>query len=101
MQEIQVHDTREDEDGIRPLFEEIYANEALIRAYPRVIVSPTPNRFSGTGPTFFVGDRISVSAGSVLSGGFSGGFRVYEYEIAIDADGVGTYTELVGSDDQG
>jgi hypothetical protein len=101
MQEIQVHDSREDEDGIRPLFEEMFANEALIRANPRVIVAPSPDRASGSGPAFFVADRISVSAGSQLSGGFSGGFRVYEYEIAIDADGVAAYTELVGSDDQG
>ena len=41
-----------------------------------------------------------MSAGSVLEGGYSGGFRVYEYEMQVDVDGIGEYTSIVGSANQ-
>lgn len=98
MQEIQIHDTKEDENGIRPLFEEMFANEAYLRAVPRTIIAPSADR-SESPPPYNVGDLISINAGSVLGGGFSGTFRVFEFEIAIDTDGIGDVTELVGSAD--
>jgi hypothetical protein len=100
MQEIQVHDSQDDEQTIRPLFEEMFANEAYIRAVPRTIVSNSPNRTQSGAPSFFPGDLISVSAGASLDGGFTGAFRVYSYEMVVDTDGVTAVTNLVGSADQ-
>lgn len=100
MQEIQIHDEKEDEQiTARPLFEEMYANEAYIRATPRLFTGITPERAFGSAPTFSPGDLISVSAGSQLGGGYSGSVLVYEYEISIDADGVAEYTQLLASPD--
>ena len=100
MQEIQVHDTKEDEQiTARPLFEEMFANEAYLRAVPRLFTGITPERAYGSAPTFGVGDLISVSAGSQLGGGYSGSVLVYEFEISVDADGVAEYTQLVASPD--
>ena len=100
MQEIQVHDEKEDEQiTVRPLFEEMFANEAYLRAVPRTFVAIAPERAGGTSPTFFPGDQITVAAGSRLGGGYSGSLLVYEYEIAIDTDGVASYTDIVGSPD--
>lgn len=101
IQEIQIHDSREDEQTVaRDFFEAEFENEAYIRAVPQVNVNVGPNRATGLAPSFFVGDTISMSAGSSLQGGFSGGFRVYEYEMEVDVDGIGEYTSIVGSDNQ-
>lgn len=101
MQEIQVHDTHDDEQTTaRPMYEEMFANEASIRAVPRTFAGVTPERASGSGVSFSPGDMISISAGSKLGGGFSGAVIVYEYEISIDADGVAAYTDLVATADQ-
>jgi hypothetical protein len=100
MQEIQVHDSAEDEQvTARPLFEEMYANEAYLRAVPRLFTGITPERAYGSAPSFMPGDLISVSAGTQLGGGYSGSVLVYEYEISVDADGVAEYTQLVASPD--
>jgi hypothetical protein len=100
MQEIQIHDANEDEQTTaRPLFEEMFANEAYLRAVPRTFVGIKPERASGGGASFAVGDLISVAAGSRLAGGYSGSLLVYEYEINIDADGVAEYTDIIGSPD--
>jgi hypothetical protein len=100
MQEIQTHDTKEDEQTTaRPLFEEMFANEAYLRAIPRLFTGITPERAYGSSPTFMPGDLISVSAGSQLGGGYSGSVLVYEYEISVDADGVAEYTQLIASPD--
>jgi hypothetical protein len=100
MQEIQIHDQKEDEQTTaRPLYEEMYANEALLRAEPRKFISIKPERQSGGGVSFLPGDLISVNAGAVLGGGFSGSVLVYEYEITVDADGVAEYTQLLASPD--
>lgn len=97
MQEIRIHDS-DDTTNVRPLFEEEWANEAWIRAQPRVFASIRPER--GITPNFAVGDLISVSAGSQLLGGFSGTQRVYEMEVECDADGVVSVTEIITSADQ-
>ena len=100
MQEIQIHDSKEDENDIRFLFERMYNNEAYIRALPRTFVSASPDR-STAAPSFFVGDRISITAGSMIGGGlFGGSMRVYSYTYNIDTDGVGEITEIDGSADQ-
>lgn len=101
IQEIQIHDTREDEQLIaRSFFEAEYEDEAYIRAVPKEFVNNSPNRASGLAPSFFVGDLITMQAGSLLEGGFTGGFRVYEYEMSVDVDGVTEYTAIVGSANQ-
>lgn len=101
MQEIQIHDERDDEQTtVRPLFEALFAKEAYLRAVPRTFTDIKPERASGSGPLFGVGDKISVNAGSRLGGGFSGGVLVYEFEINVDADGVAEYTQITGSPDE-
>ena len=99
MQEIQVHDAKQDENNIRFLFEEMYNNEAYIRAIPRTFVAAKPDR-STSAPGFNVADKISVSAGSILGGGYSGAQRVYSFEVSIDADGIGEITQITASADQ-
>jgi len=100
MQQIDIHDSKEDENKIRFLFERMYANEAKIRAVPRTFVSMGLDRTTGP-PTFFVGDLITTTAGSTVGGGgFSGAQRVYGYELSIDTDGVAEYTSIDASADQ-
>lgn len=98
MQEIQIHDEKDDEQTtVRPMFEALFAKEAYLRALPKLFMDIRPERATGSVPTFSVGDLISVTAGSKLGGGFSGNIMVFEFEIAIDADGVADYTTIVGS----
>jgi hypothetical protein len=100
MQEVQVHDSRDDEQKIRDLFVEIYANEAYIRAVPRTFASVTPDR-SASAPGFAVADLITLTGGPILGGAaFTGGFRVYGFEVSIDVDGIGEITSIEGSTDQ-
>jgi hypothetical protein len=99
MQEIQTHDSKEDEQiTARPMFEEMFANEAYLRAVPRTIATVRPDRFT-TAPTFMPGDLISLSGGSALGGGFSGTALVYEYELSIDTDGIAEYGEIIATAD--
>lgn len=101
MQEIQIHDEKEDEQiSARPLFERMFAKEAYLRAVPRTFVNIKPERATGSAPLFGVGDKIGMNAGSALGGGFSGAIMVYEFEINIDADGVADYTQITGSPDE-
>jgi len=100
MQEIQIHDEKEDEQTtVRPMFERMYQKEAFLRAEPRIFVDIKPERATGTGSPFGVGDLIGVSAGARLGGGYSGSILVYEFEINVDADGVAEYTQIIGSPD--
>jgi hypothetical protein len=100
MQEIQIHDEKEDEQTtVRPMFEALFAKEAYLRAVPRTFTDIKPERATGSAPLFGVGDLITVNAGSRLGGGFSGAILVYEFEIQIDADGVAEYTQITGSPD--
>jgi len=98
MQEIQVFDDKGDENSIRPLFEQEWANEAWIRAVPRTFASIRPER--GLAPAFAVGDQIGVEAGALLDGGFSGAQTVYGFDWATDYDGVDEVEELLTSADQ-
>ena len=109
MQEIDMHDTNWDAqvpDGsflpqsMRALYEEMFANEAFIRATPMVFATSTPDRTSAN-PAFAVGDTVTMQADTALGGGYSGSFRVYEFTFDIDTDGVGTYSGILGSANQG
>lgn len=99
MQQIDIHDSKEDENDIRFLFELMYAREAYLRAVPRSFISMGPDRTTSA-PPFGVGDLITTTAGSVLGGGTTGAQRVYEFEMTIDADGIGEFTDIVASADQ-
>lgn len=96
-QHIRIFDTP-DAQVIRFLYELLWAKEAGLRAVPRTFASIRPER--GITPNFSVGDLISVSAGSMLLGGFSGAQRVYEMEVECDYDGVVSVTEILTSPDQ-
>lgn len=96
-QEIQVLDDNADEQTIRELFEEKWANEAWIRATPRKIVNITPER--GVSPSFNLGEFITMEAGSRLNGGFSGLVQVFEFEVDINVNGVVAITQIIASDD--
>lgn len=68
--------------------------ESLLRVNPQTLVHLTPER--GTAPSFGVGDKISVQAGSGFRGGFSGTQRVFSYTYRWDQDGVVELGEPVG-----
>lgn len=97
-QEIQILDDTGDENDIRDMFEERWANEAWVRAQPREFGSVMPQR--GTVPNFALGDIIGVQGGSMLNGGFTGDQRAYGWDISCDADGVISWDDITTSADQ-
>lgn len=97
MQEIKIFDTQEDENSIRNMYEEMWANEAWVRAVPRTFVGIKPER--GVVPGFTVGDFIGAAGGSRLHGGISGTLQVYEFEVEINVNGICAITEIVASAD--
>jgi hypothetical protein len=97
-QEIQILDDAGDENEIREMFEERWANEAWVRAMPRQFATVKPDR--GTAPAFEVGDLIGVAAGSALGGGFSGTERVYGFDLSCDVDGILAFDDILTSADQ-
>ena len=97
-QEIQTKD-EVGANGIRPYYEARWASEAGLRTFPRHFYSVKPNR--GVFPAFIPGDLITVSAGSVLNGGFTEAQRVYEYEVVTDQDGINQVVDILTSADQG
>lgn len=97
MQEVNVFDDEEDEQAIRELYEELWANEAWVRAIPRTFASIRPHR--GYVPAFRVGDLITVSAGAKLNGGFTGAQMVWAFDLSCDPDGVLSMDELITSAD--
>lgn len=68
--------------------------ESLLRVNPQTLVHLTPER--GIAPSFGVGDKIHVQAGSGFRGGFSGTQRVFSYTYRWDKDGVVELGEPVG-----
>jgi hypothetical protein len=96
-QKIDVFDDKDDENSIRPLFEEEWANEALITAVPRTFLSIRPNR--GIAPlTWGVGDLIGVNAND-LGDDYSGAQHVYGFNLDQDTDLL-AISELLTSADQ-
>jgi hypothetical protein len=98
MQEIRIYDDEDDSQAIRPLYENLWAKEAWLRATPRQFASIRPER--GITPNFGIGDIIHVAAGSQLHGGFAGAQRVYEVEWRTDFDGIIECTDILTSGDQ-
>ena len=97
MREVNVFDDEEDEQQIRELYEELWANEAWIRQVPRTFASVRPHR--GYVPAFGVGDVIQVRAGAMLNGGFTGDQMVWAFDLSCDADGVLSMDEIITSAD--
>lgn len=96
-QKVDVFDDKDDENSIRPLFEEEWANEALVDSVPRTFLSVRPNR--GIAPTNFgVGDLIGVAAAG-LNGSYSGAEHVYGFNLDQDTE-VLTISEILTSADQ-
>lgn len=71
-----------------------WMRESLLRAQPKTLVHLTPER--GIEPSFKVGDRIHVQAGTKFRGGFSGTQRVYEMTYRFDVNGVVALGEPLG-----
>lgn len=97
-QEIQILDDTGDENDIREMFEERWANEAWVRAQPAEFGSVLPQ--DGTVPNFALGDIIGISGDSSLNGGFTADQRVYGWDITEDADGVIHWDDITTSADQ-
>lgn len=71
-----------------------WMRESLLRAQPKTLVHITPD--PGTEPSFGLGDRIHVQAGTFFRGGFSGTQRVYQYTYRFDVNGVVELGEPLG-----
>jgi hypothetical protein len=76
------------------LYLHYWMRESFLRANPKTLVHLTPDR--GIAPSFGVGDKIHVQAGTSFGGGFSGSQRVYQYTYRWDVDGVIELGEPVG-----
>lgn len=111
--EVRIYDAQGDENPaeFRELYRRLWQMESWLRAIPRVLVHVTPVRTSdamqlppGVTPVqvgdFDIGDLVTVTAGTVVRGGFSGAQRVYEYTVTWDEDGVLDIGELLTSSDQ-
>jgi hypothetical protein len=81
-----------------PLFLKRWQGEVQARVNPRELVSFVPT--AGTEPSFTTGDKITIEAGTLVRGGFTGVQRVYEFTVTIDNDGVTSIGEIVASADQ-
>jgi hypothetical protein len=114
--EVRVYDAQGEEDDVFgpaafvKLYEKLWQTEAWLRSVPRTLVHVTPVRQSaamqlpaGVTPVpvgaFGIGDLVTVTAGAVVRGGFTGAQRVYEYTVTWDEDGVIEYGELLTSSD--
>ncbi len=98
LMDIKIYDDQGKTNDVRPLFTRLWQGEEGARVNPRHLVDITPIR--GISRSFDIGDLISVQAGGVLRGGFSGTQRIYEYTMAEDDDGVTQLDNLVTSGDQ-
>ncbi len=113
--EIRIYDAEGDDANSPAAYGQIYQRlwqmESWLRAIPRTLVHVTPVRMSdnmqlppGVNPVpvgaFDIGDIVTVTAGSVVRGGFTGGQRIYEYTVSWDEDGVVEVGELLTSSDQ-
>lgn len=111
--DIQIFDAQGDENPakFRWLYRRLWQTESWLRAIPRVLVHVTPVRTSdfdllpsGVSPVTFgdfdIGDLVTVTAGAVVRGGFTGAQRIYEYTVTWDEDGILELGELLTSSDQ-
>lgn len=93
---INIKDSRGNESSFIDLEKRLWLLESWIRAEPRFLAHITPVRGYPVG-NFDIGDLISVQAGSIVRGGFSGVQRIYEYTASWDTEGVVEISELVTS----
>jgi hypothetical protein len=111
--EIRIYDSQGDENpsAFRELYRRLWTMESWLRAVPRTLVHVTPVRTSefnllppGVTPVlpgdFNIGDLVTVTAGSIVRGGFTGAQRIYQYTVTWDEDGVIELGELQTSADQ-
>lgn len=111
--EVRIFDAQGDENpaAFRELFRRMWQMESWIRAVPRTLVHVTPVRTSdfdllppGVVPVqvgdFDIGDLVTVTAGAIVRGGFTGAQRIYEYTITWDENGTIELGELLTSADQ-
>lgn len=94
LQRMQIRILDVDYQAAYQLYLHWWLRESLLRAQPKTLVHLTPER--GIAPTFGVGDRIHVQAGTSFRGGFSGVQRVYSLTYRWDEDGVLELGEPVG-----
>lgn len=111
--EVRIYDAQGDENPIefRELYQRLWQEESWLRAIPRTLVHVTPVRMSDNmllpltvDPVpvgaFDIGDLVSVNAGTIVRGGFSGVQRIYEYTVSWDENGIVEVGELLTSSDQ-
>jgi hypothetical protein len=112
--EVKIFDGEGDEAPSRAtaLYERLWFVEQKLRNNPRTLVHVQPVRTSEnmmlpTGVTpvsvgdFDIGDLVSVNAGDIIRGGFSGAQRVYGYTVNFNENGVLEMGEIMTSADQG
>jgi hypothetical protein len=112
--EVRIYDAQGEEDpnpsDYRWLWRRLWQMEAWLRSVPRTLVHITPVRISESmmlPPDVFpvslgafdIGDLVTVTAGDIVRGGFSGAQRIYEYTVTWDEDGVIELGELLTSSD--
>ncbi len=110
--DIQIFDAQGDENpaSFRELYRRLWQEESWLKSIPRVLVHVTPVRTSDfdllppdvtpvTFGSFDIGDLVTVTAGSVVRGGFTGAQRIYEYTVSFDEDGILELGELLTSSD--
>jgi hypothetical protein len=111
--EVRIYDAQGDENPAvyHELYKRLWQMESWLRSIPRTLVHITPVRISqfdqlppGVTPVqvgdFDIGDLVTVTAGSIVRGGFTGAQRVYGYTVSWDEDGVVELGELQTSADQ-
>ena len=115
--EVRIYDGQGEENPLlapstyRNLYRRLWQAEAWIRSQPRTLVHVTPVRESEAmmvAPdvtpvginSFDIGDIITVTAGDIVRGGFTGGQRVYGMTVNFDEDGVLELGEIQTSADQ-
>lgn len=91
-QEVRILDA--DFDTAKWLYRRWWLWESLLRANPKTLVHLTPHR--GIAPSFHIGDKIHVQAGTDFGGGFSGTQRVMQYTYRWDTEGVIELGEPLG-----
>lgn len=111
--EVRIYDAQGDENPVadRVLYRRLWQMESWLRATPRTLVHLTPVRISefdqlppDVSPIqvgdFDIGDLVTVTADSIVRGGFTGAQRIYAYTVSWDEDGVVEIGELQTSADQ-
>lgn len=115
--EVRIYDAQGEENDataparFRHLYRRLWQMESWIRSVPRTLVHLQPVRESefmllppdvtpvGVG-SFNIGDLVTVTAGEVVRGGFTGAQRVYGFTVDWDEDGVLSLGEIQTSADQ-